>query len=52
MQQDVNLWALPGVYDDEMDDMLLERWGLESVFQRVATKPVKEGEFWPVVVKT
>lgn len=52
MQQDAGLRGLPGVYDDELEDMVWERWGMATVFEKVATEPVKAGRFWPVVAKT
>lgn len=52
MQQGADLWDLPGVREDEMEEMVLKRWGMTSVFQKVAKEPVREGSYWPVMDKT
>lgn len=45
-----NPWDLPGLDNEDMDDLLVERWGMEHAMSRVGAAP-REGRFWPVAVR-
>jgi len=62
IHQDENTWvaqfylAIPGMDPDdvsfgypaiEVDHMLRERWGMDSITATEATLPITEGRYWP-----